>query len=223
MVFLKVSSAVALLFTLASAAPTSAPIYPPKSSSESFNLIANVTSGDVSPSVQNWTVSSYHTGAGTAYAVLSPTSPRIFYANGTAEDIRYGRGNILSDEGTPLFPGGLVLNAPTTSTPPEVSLSVNAGTGTSGVGITRFPDPISKLYAVGGEGFYACERVPFPGAQSAVMLFQKQHFSEGVPAGCAEVVLLPQCSEGSGAVHPTGAVSGCYEDVAGIDWTVYSS
>lgn len=91
------------------------------------------------------------------------------------------------------------------------------------MGITIFPEPISKLYAVGGGGFYACERVPFQGAQSAVMLFQKQHYDDVVPTGCAEVVLLPQCSEGSGAVHPTGAVSGCYADVAGIDWTVYSS
>lgn len=223
MVFVKVSSAVALLSTLASAAPTSTPIFPPKSSSESFNLIANVTSGDLTPSVQNWAVSSYHTGAGTAYAVLSATSKRIFYANGTAEEIRYSQGNVLSDEGTPPFPGGLVLNAPTTSTTPEVSLSVNAGLGTTGVGITIFPEPISKLYAVGGGGFYACERVPFQGAQSAVMLFQKQHYDDVVPTGCAEVVLLPQCSEGSGVVHPTGAVSGCYADVAGIDWTVYSS
>ncbi|TVY68981.1 hypothetical protein LSUE1_G008373 [Lachnellula suecica] len=221
MVFIKTASAFALLSTLASTAPTSTPIYPPYSNSESFNLIANVTSGDLSPSINGWGLTSYHTGAGTAYAVLSPSSPRIFYANGTAEEIRYNSGNILSDEGTPLFPGGLVINAPTTSTPSEVSLSVNAGVGTSNVGITHFPDPVNTLYALGGEGFYACERVPFPGAQSAVMVFQTQ--SEGVPAGCAEVVFLPQCSEGSGAVHPTGAVSGCYADVAAIDWSIYYS
>jgi hypothetical protein len=219
MVFLKTASAITLLSTLASTAPTATtPIYPQQSSSNNFNLIANVTSGDLS-SIQNWGLTSYHTGAGEAYAVLQPTSPRIFYANGTAEDIRYGNGNILSDEGTPLFPAGIVLNAPYSTTE---SISINAGTGTSGVGISHFPNPISYLYAAGGDGFYACEQVPVQGGQSTVMLFQK-HSGNVVPGGCAELVLLPQCSGGSGAADPNAAVSGCYADVAGIDWSIYYS
>ncbi|TVY42631.1 hypothetical protein LSUB1_G005402 [Lachnellula subtilissima] len=194
------------------------PQYPQQTSTESFTLIANVTSGDLSPSIQNWAVTSYHTGAGMAYAVLAAETPRIFYANGTAEDLSFNRGNVLSDEGTPpTIPAGIVLGAASSATD---SISINDGLGTAGVGITRGPDPIAKLFVPGGQGFYACEQVPVTGGSSAVMLFEKQ---DETPAGCADVVLLPQCSAGSGATHPTPALSGCYVDVAGIDWSVYYS
>jgi len=219
MVFIKAATAAALLSTLASAAPTATtPKYPQQTSSESFTLIANVTSGDLSPSIQNWSVTSYHTGAGTAYAVLQADTPRIFYANGTAQDLAFNGGNVLSDDGTPAtIPAGVVLGAPSSATG---SISINAGVGTKGVGITRGPDPIAIFYAAGGAGFYACEQAPVTGQESAVMLFQKHDVT---PAGCADVVLLPQCSAGSGAVHANPALSGCYADVAGIDWSIYYS
>jgi len=218
MVFIKAATAAALLSTLASAAPTATtPKYPQQTSSESFTLIANVTSGDLSPSIQNWSVTSYHTGAGTAYAVLQADTPRIFYANGTAQDLAFNGGNVLSDEGTPPTPAGIVLGAPYSATG---SISINAGVGTAGVGITRGPDPVAIFYAAGGKGFYACEQAPVTGQESAVMLFQKH---DATPAGCADVVLLPQCSAGSGAVHANPALSGCYADVADIDWSIYYS
>ncbi|TVY38418.1 hypothetical protein LOCC1_G008307 [Lachnellula occidentalis] len=219
MVFIKAATAAALLSTLASAAPTATtPQYPQQTSSESFTLIANVTSGDLSPSVQNWSVTSYHTGAGTAYAVLQADTPRIFYANGTAQDLAFNGGTVLSDEGTPAtIPAAIVLGGGDSVTD---SISINDGKGTAGVGITRGPDPIAIFYAAGGAGFYACEETFAPGAAKSVMLFQKHDVT---PAGCADVVLLPQCSAGSGAVHANPALSGCYADVAGIDWSMYYS
>ena len=44
---------------------------------------------------------------------------------------------------------------------------------------------------------------------------------EAVPAECAEVKLFPQCAEGDGSVHETENIVQCYEDVAGIDWSLY--
>jgi hypothetical protein len=171
----------------------------------------------LSPSINDYVLTSYHTGAGQAYAVLVPnttlTSGRIFYTNGTAEEIRYRRSNILSDGGSPPFPFGVVLNE-------DDSVSVNAGTGTAGVNLALFPDPISRLSAVGKEGFYACEKTLSSGP--AVQVFTKA-FEEEIPAGCADVNLLAQCSESTGVEHPFAAVSGCYADVAGIDWSIYSA
>ncbi|TVY86082.1 hypothetical protein LAWI1_G007920, partial [Lachnellula willkommii] len=204
---------------LASAAPTATtPIYPEQTTSESFTLVANVTSGDLSPSIQNWVLTSYHTGAGTAYAVLQADTPRFFYANGTAEEISGNRGNVLTDEGTApdFITDGIVLSAPSTASD---SVAINAGTGTQNVGITRGTH-ISYLFGPTGQGFYACERVPVEGQASAVLLFEKQ---KETPEGCAEVVLLPQCGISSGASHPTSVVSGCYQDVSYIDWSVYSA
>ncbi|KAG9227937.1 hypothetical protein BJ875DRAFT_21512 [Amylocarpus encephaloides] len=207
----------ALTISLADTAPTSSPVFPPRSTSESFRLVANVTSGDLSPSIKDYVLTSYHIGAGQAYAVLTPnissTTGRIFYQNGTAEDIRYRRSNVLSDGGEPLFPFGIVLNE-------DQSVSVNAGTGTTGVNLALFPDPISGLSAVGKEGFYACEKTLLYGP--AVQVFAKA-YEEVTPEGCADVKLLAQCSDSSGAEHPYGATSGCYADVAGIDWSVYSA
>ncbi|RDL33758.1 uncharacterized protein BP5553_08126 [Venustampulla echinocandica] len=225
------AATIALLSTMAASSPTptTSPKYPERLSSENFRLVADVKSNDLNPSIQNYVLTSYHTGAGLAFAVLQPnetaTSGRIFYANGTDEDIRYGHGNVLSDEGTPLFPGGIVVNPPFPTPTPgsnpedaEIDLSINAGVGTSGVGITRFPDQISNLYSSAGEGFYACMKDLMYGP--AVLVFVKQHFVD-TPKECADVVLLPQCSEGSGAEHPFGKPSSCYADVAGTDWTVY--
>lgn len=224
------AATIALLSTIASAAPTktSSPEYPTRLSSENFRLVVAVRSNDLTPSIQNYIMTSYHTGAGQAWAVLQPnetaTSGRIFYANGTTDEIENGRSNILSDEGVaPFFPGGIVVNPPSPSPTPgskpedaEISVSINAGAGTPGVGITRSPDEVSNLYSVGGEGFYGCLRdLPYG---PAVQVFVKQHFVD-VPEGCADVALIPQCSEGSGAEHPNGQESGCYADVASIDWS----
>jgi hypothetical protein len=211
------------LLGVASAAPTgTTPIYPPKTTSANFRLVANVTANDLTPSINNFVVSSYHVGAGEDFAVLvanaTATTGRIFYVNGTATDVRYGTSNILSDEGSPLFPAGISINPADASG--EQSVSINAGEGQAGVGMTQFPDPISELRTVGGAGFYACNNaLPFG---PAVQVLSKAQGQE-TPAGCADITLLPQCSEGSGAADPFGQITNCYVDVTGIDWTYYNT
>jgi hypothetical protein len=215
--FFTLATALAILSATSQAAPTSAPVFPPRSSSENFRLVANVTANDLTPSINDYVLTSYHTGAGQAYAVLvpntTPTSGRIFYTNGTAEEVRYRRSNVLTDGGSPPFPFGIVINE-------DESVSVNAGLGSAGLNLANFPDPISKLSAVGKGGFYACEK-PLPSGP-AVQVFTKA-YEEETPAGCADVSLLAQCSEGTGVQHPFAQVSGCYADVAGIDWSIYSA
>jgi hypothetical protein len=224
MIYATLSSvSVLAILSLASAAPTATtPVYPPKTTSQNFRLVANVTANDLSPSINNFVLSSYHVGAGEDYAVLvaneSATAGRIFYVNGTASDVFYQSSNILSDEGTPLFPAGISVDAAGANG--EEALSINAGEGQAGIILTQFPDPISELDVVGGAGFYACSNnLPFG---PAVQVFSNVQ-GQTTPAGCADITLLPQCSEGSGLAHPFGQIANCYADVAGIDWTVYSS
>lgn len=215
-------ASVLAMLGMASSAPTAtSPIFPPKTTSANFRLIANVTANDLSPSINNFVLTSYHIGAGQAYAVLAEnadaTAGRIFYINGTATDVRYGTSNVLTDGGTPLFPFGITVNPVDASG--EQAVSINAGEGQSGVGLTLFPDPISALRVVGGAGFYACTNT-LPYGPAVQVLSKAQ--GQTTPAGCADITLLPQCNEGSGLEHPFGQITNCYTDVAGIDWTVYT-
>ncbi|OBT58896.1 hypothetical protein VE04_00571 [Pseudogymnoascus sp. 24MN13] len=176
------------------------PIFPPWTQSTNFRLVANVTGADLTPSIQDYVLTSYHVGAGQAAAVLGPndaTNPgRQFYVNGTAEDIRYNR----------------------VSPAPATAVTINAGLGTTSVGLERFPSPVTYLTAPEAATYVACnQQLPFSEAIALNVL----RTGEAVPAGCAQVRLLPQCSEGDGSVHETENTVQCYVDVAGIDWSLY--
>jgi hypothetical protein len=186
-------------------------------------LVVNVTSADLTPSIQNYVVSSYHTGAGQAAAVLTDPSVvagRNFYVNGTAEDVYYRTSNILTDGGTPPFPSGLIVQ-------PDDSASnlalINAGLGTTGVGLTRFPVPVTTLEGPGyvPTTYYACvdETLPYGPAVGLYYAYS----NDTLPEGCVPIVLLPQCAEDDGVEHEFGNTVTCYADVAGIDWTIYSA
>ena len=134
--------------------------------------------------------------------------------NSTASEVQYGESNTLSDEGTPLFPAGLSINAD------RGSVLIDAGAGQPWIGLTRFPDLITELSYPDIEGFVACERAIESG--SAIQAFAQD--GNGILEGCVRLTLLPQCEAvGSGLEHPFGNTVNCYEDVAAIDWSVYSS
>jgi len=154
-------STLALLLPLTSALPTTRQVqYPPYKTSKHFQLVANVTSGNLP--IKNFVLESYHTGAGTAYAVLaandSTANPRIFYVNGTASEVRFGLSSTVSDAGSGpySFPEALEINPsdPATSATNYSSVYINAGQGQKYVGLTSFPAPIIQLHGYQGETFY---------------------------------------------------------------------
>lgn len=101
---------------------------------------------------------------------------------------------------------------------PATGVTINAGLGTTSVGLERFPSPVTYLTAPEAATFVACkEQLPFSEAIALNVL----RTGEAVPAGCAEVKLLPQCSAGDGSVHETENIVQCYVDVAAIDWSLY--
>ncbi|ESZ91712.1 hypothetical protein SBOR_7907 [Sclerotinia borealis F-4128] len=223
-------STLALLTSFASAAPTikrQTYSYPPQSTSKNFNLVANVTSGNLA--INNFVVESYHTGAGTAFAVLAENTtianPRIFYVNGTATDVRFGNSSTISDTGSGIdtYPQAIIISPsdPALSSSPNGSVvRMDIAAGQPYVGLTTFPDPIIQLHGYQGETFYACNNTLLYG--NAFQLFYRG-YSQVTPAGCSDVALLPQCSEARGAVSEFAATVGCYADVAGIDWSLYSA
>ncbi|KAM0152915.1 hypothetical protein ACHAQE_007886 [Botrytis cinerea] len=220
-------STLALLTSVTSAAPTRRQTStPPKSSSNYFTLVANVTSGDLA--INNFVVESYHTGAGTAYAVLAEdnteANPRIFYINGTATDVRFGNSSTLSDagSGSNTFPESLTITPsdPASSSSGRSTVEINAGVGQPYVGLTASPIQTTQLHGYQGETFYACNTTLLYGP--AIQLFYRG-YSEETPAGCSDVALLPQCSEGSGSEDASAATVSCYDNVASINWSVYSA
>lgn len=189
------ASALLTTFTTATPLKRQAPNYPASSNSVNFKLIANVTAGNFALGIENWAVNSYHTGAGTAYAVLTnpSSSPgRLFYANGTYKGHGDYKGveNILSDEGSsPMFPAGFVVPTPANATA-LVSVEINGGLGTDGVGIAGFPAPVAELGYHGGS-WRVCNETLLYGP--AMQLFWQGGYETPIPEGCAQVRLFPQC------------------------------
>jgi hypothetical protein len=207
-----------LLSTASKAAPTTPP---PFNHAANFKLVADVTSSDLSPSIQNWELTSYHISPCYDYAVLQDPAAynnaggRPFYANGTASEIRFHQGNLLSDGGTPPFPYGFIVpSLNTTDGDGRRAIAINCGAGTNQVGISTFPDPEPKLvsYAYGAGQFYVCNAtLPYG---PAIQLFVRD-FESATPDDCAEVNLIPQCVF-DGASHPFGAEVGCYQNVSQV-------
>ncbi|RYP73696.1 hypothetical protein DL769_004167 [Monosporascus sp. CRB-8-3] len=226
---------------LVSAVPLSSrqfvPNYPPTSTSKGFRLIVNVTdpTKDLSPPVNGWSFSTVHTGAGLSDAVVSADQGigRIYYQNGTAEEIRYKSGSVLSDGGTPLFPWGIRVQARGEADEPAVR--VNAGSGTKGVALSAFPEPYSYLTGTNPGVYAVCPRfIPYYNATFNVVRWAYDEFDYAtgfyertVPEDCVAVNFLPQCAdlpeppEGSLSSHEFAANSKCYEDVRSIDWPQY--
>lgn len=101
---------------------------------------------------------------------------------------------------------------------PYTGVNINAGLGTPGIGLERFPSPVTYLTAPEAATYVACnERLTYGDAIALNVL----RTGEAVPAGCVQVRLLPQCSEGDGSVHETENIVQCYADVAAIDWSLY--
>ncbi|ETS73627.1 hypothetical protein PFICI_14573 [Pestalotiopsis fici W106-1] len=113
--------------------------HPPTQSSTGFRLIANVTdpSQDFDPPVHGWVLDAIHIGAGLNDAVLFADGDdvgRVYYVNGTADEIAGGQADTLTDGGTPLFPYGVyVADRNTTDADGLHDVSVNAGSGQVGV------------------------------------------------------------------------------------------
>lgn len=224
------------LLGLASASPiagrqVSAPPPPPTTfSSQGFNLVVNVTdpTRDLTPSVQGNFVNSIHVGAGLALVgVGAPdNNPRIFYQNGTADELEYSQGTVVSDGGSPLAPYGFSLTADEGSQSASTA-HLNGGFGTKGVGLTVFPEPYTFLFP---ENFAVCnESVPYYQNENFFILrqFDVTYGSDGIaidniPSECAPVRIFPQCAQledlpaDSIASHEYAATSLCYKSVAAI-------
>ncbi|KAI1270952.1 hypothetical protein F5Y07DRAFT_46328 [Xylaria sp. FL0933] len=230
--------------SVASASPLQArqviPHYPPNSLSTGFRLVANVTdpATDLTPPVDGWELQGIHTGAGLNDAVLTSETGRIFYHNGTAAEIRFGEGSILSDGGSPPFPYGIYVQTADqfdATYPAEHDVAINVGSGTIGVSLLAFPDPYFYLTAHAQGTYVACPRtVPYYNAEYVVVRFAYDTFDpdtalpvRNVPAGCTAITLIPECDtlpalpEGSISSHEFAASSKCYEDVSAINWPEY--
>lgn len=233
------------LVGLVSAVPLSSrnivPNYPKTVQSQGFQLIVNVTdpAHDLTPSVNGWAFDAIHVGAGLNHAVITDdvARGRVFYQNGTGEEIHYGGGSILSDSGSPPSPYGVQVASKddAAANNGEAEVTVNVGGGTPGALLTRFPEPESYLRAP-AQGTYAiCPRnEPYYSKEYNVVRWTYDSFNKEtalyestVPDDCVAVTLLPQIAdlpelpEGSISSHEFAVTSNVYEDVKSIDWSQY--
>jgi len=217
-----------------SAVPTArqAPNYPPYSSSVNFNLIANVTDPacDFTPSIQGWTLIGYHVGAGEAFGVLQNPTPEpsnpdtgpgsVFYVNGTEEEVEYNQGTLVMHEG--IYPAGFYVDPQNvTNEDGEHVVHIDIRPGEPGINIAQFPSPIPHLQGPEDGGYYACNNTLIYGAPAIQLLFK--YYGESTPEGCVDVHLLTQCVTNATVDEFGDNIVNCYEDVASIDWTVYSA
>ncbi|ODA79847.1 hypothetical protein RJ55_05444 [Drechmeria coniospora] len=207
--------------------------YPATSLSKGFHLVVNVTDRckDFDPPIHNTYITSIHTGAGLALVgnVAGPGTARIFYQNATSEQSKSGDGTVVTDSGTPPYPAGLKLVKDEASSTLRTA-HLDAGLGTPGIGISKFPEPYAFLTQ---ETWVACNE--------SLSYFRGQHFiifksakttvgkdgtaHRNIPEGCAPVRLLPECTDlnalavGSYASHAYALEGRCYQDVKSIKWS----
>ena len=207
--------------------------YPPKSSSQGFNLVVNVTdpSAELAQAVQNTFITSLHTGAGLALVGVNSDSGRIFYQNGTSGEEEERQATIITDGGTPLTPSGFQLTKDSEET--LSSASLNFGPGTPGVQLSSFTEGYVFLLP---ETYVACnESIAYYQGKYFITIKQAEttvsektgQFEYNIPENCAPVRLIPQCAqledlpEGSYASHDFALESECYDNVSELKWSEY--
>jgi hypothetical protein len=233
-----VSSALSLglMAALTAASPLASrqvvPNYPPTSTSQGFHLVVNVTdpSADFDPPINNQYVTSIHVGPPLNLVGVSPTAGRIFYQNGTAEEVRYGQSTVISDGATPPSPFGLSL-APDEGSDVVSTARLDAGPGTTGIVLSRFPEPyvflLPQTYLACKEfvEYYQSEFIIIK--QADVSIDEDGSINYNVPDNCAAVRLLPECTElnelpdDAYSSHEFAYHSQCYEDVSELVWSEY--
>ncbi|KAK3317490.1 hypothetical protein B0T19DRAFT_469160 [Cercophora scortea] len=197
---------------------------------QAFTLIANVTnpSLDLNPSINHFQLTGIHIGAGLSTAVLTATTGRILYENGTGTPQTTG---IASDLGG-VYPYSLTIT-PLPADEPDADyvdyVGIDIGTAQDGIGV----DSISgggewpALFGPERGTFVVCyEEKPAYGRPQYPVRFARERVVDGVayqqiPLGCAPIVLVPQCAEleavEPGAVYNHDFVRSvrCFEDVGG--------
>jgi len=209
------------LLTLTTASPLltrQTPVYPPTSLSSYFDIVVNVTGLDLVPPINGHFLAAYQIAAGQDYVSVVPntTIARVFYQNGTAEQVRYGQATIQTDSGEPPLSYG--LNLPVVN--PGL-LTLNAGTGTHGLQLTQFPNPLTTVTTPSRGTFYAYQASPLDHLSFIAVSWASE--DEDLPDNSVAVTLIPQCVNDYAGEDPYASTVDCYENVAAIDWTVYSA
>lgn len=211
------------LVALAAAAPC-----PAQDKSKGFTLYVHVTdkATDLAPSVEGYSLSTIHDGAGQAIAGLYTDSARVWYLNGTEAQITDNEGTVIADGGTPPFPNGIDVLAAKDGIS---SVRVDAGPGTPGVQLSTSPDSYTYLTAPTDGTYLAClEPVPYYGNREFLLL-KHAEAGKAPPSKCAKIRLVPQCAElpelpqGALASHEFAREVGCYKAVALIPWAKYDA
>ncbi|EQL03181.1 hypothetical protein OCS_01104 [Ophiocordyceps sinensis CO18] len=227
------------LFGLATASPVTVqsqvtPRYPDTSKSNAFRLVIDVTdaSKDFTPSIRNTYIASIHVGAGLALVgnIASANNARIFYQNGTADEYRSHQTTVITDSGTPSFPSGFRLVAEDKGSEVASTIHLDAGPGTPGIGLNRFPEPLAFLFP---DTWLACNQsIPYYQNKYFIILkHAKTTVGKGgsvdriVPKDCAPVRLIPECTKlndlpsGSYSSHVFAIEDRCYGDVKSVKWS----
>ncbi|KAK3719269.1 hypothetical protein LTR37_004488 [Vermiconidia calcicola] len=200
---------------------------PTYTTSPNFRLVASVKKNDLSPSIDDWTVSTYHLGACYEAAVMTPSDTddedygRTFYANGTNSDIQDGKGDIVTDGATPPTPYGFTVpQLDQTDDDDRRAVQIICGEGTPGVAITRSSNSRPHLIyndQAGNEtfgGWYACNAALGP--DNEVILYYRSS-EEETPDGCADLILYPECVSNGSSVAPNAQAGPCYPNVPAIN------
>ncbi|KAL2136151.1 hypothetical protein VTI74DRAFT_5204 [Chaetomium olivicolor] len=166
------------------------------SQSKGFRLIAHLTdpSHDLNPPVNGWALGTIHTGAGQNAAVFSEPSSysRIFYQNGTAEQVASRQTTIVTDSGTPPFPSSLITQG--AGEPPRI-VDISVGEGTANAVVEKENEGGPVLVNGLGEGSYMACKAVVPYYQTEYVTLQYLYGEGGkVPEGCVRIELVPECA-----------------------------
>ncbi|KAJ4290077.1 hypothetical protein N0V88_006583 [Collariella sp. IMI 366227] len=164
------------------------------SQSKGFRLITRLLNPaqDLTPSISGFALGTIHTGAGQNAAILASPNPysRVFYQNGTAEQVASHQTTIITDSGTPPFPSSIITQK-AGEAPRIVDINVDLGTANVIVDVGEGKGPV-LVNGLGEGGYLACERVvPYYQQEYVTLQYLYGNGEEEVPEGCARIELVP--------------------------------
>ncbi|KAF2088507.1 hypothetical protein K490DRAFT_64559 [Saccharata proteae CBS 121410] len=182
------SSIASLLFISAATALPTASTLP---STCTFKLVANIiepSTGNYSlPKVQDYELSTEHSGACKNYAVFVPPGEGgSFYANRTT----VGVSPELLEVSGGVIPGGMTIYPGGNTTVPSINVvELNCGYGTDGIRITS-----KGMLDYEGGSWMACDPSVFHPGQNGDVLLSYKKAGQRTLAHCADVEMIAKCS-----------------------------
>ena len=202
--------------------------YPKMKARPAFRLVANVTNStrDLDPPVHLSYLNAINLPSPYNLIGIGPKNDsRIFYMNGTTDELRAGVGSILSDGGKPRVNQGISINFTSGEACPDRASTVHLDPGIPQYPVQLAPRPNPFTFVNVMDLAICDEEVAYVQQKMRILkYFPYRGDEDRIPKHCVPVRLLPECAQlnvldaNDMADHKHARKVGCYLFVSKIEW-----